>query len=87
LIKKALSGGVAVIGYNRFFYRSGAALSFILDYEQIGEQAAGLSFQILSGKECESVTPAFRTWLNLRVINSLGLNVSVDAALAIEEGP
>jgi putative tryptophan/tyrosine transport system substrate-binding protein len=87
LIKDALSERVAVIGYNRFFYRSGAALSFILKYEQIGEQAARLSMRLFSGKQCASEMPSFRTWLNLKVINALGIPSVTDSSLGIEAGP
>lgn len=87
LIKEALSRKVPVIGYNRFFYRSGAALSFILNYEEIGKQAAGIAIKQLSGEACGAETPFFRTWLNLKVIAALGIPSVKDSSLGIEPGP
>jgi len=43
VIKEAISNGVAVFGYNRFFYESGAAWCYVLDYKEIGRQTAELS--------------------------------------------
>ena len=34
IIKEAISNGVAVFGYKRFFYKNGAALCYILDYSE-----------------------------------------------------
>jgi putative tryptophan/tyrosine transport system substrate-binding protein len=76
IIKSALYKNVPVIGYNRFFYKSGAALSFILDYEESGEAAARLSLELLSGKACGETSPPFQTWLNLRVVKALGIKAS-----------
>jgi putative ABC transport system substrate-binding protein len=39
IIREAIYNKVPVIGYNRFFYESGAVLSFIFDYREIGSQS------------------------------------------------
>ena len=88
IIKTALSHGVGVIGFNRFFYENGAALSFILDYEAIGRQTGEMAQKILTRRGCEEQMPVFRTWLNHRVIERLGLSVNEAAAEALKgEGP
>jgi putative ABC transport system substrate-binding protein len=87
IIKQAISEGVAVVGYNRFFYESGAALAFVFDYKEIGEQTARLAFRILAGDVCEREDPIFHTWLNSRVIKTLGIQVAGDGCPGIEVGP
>jgi putative ABC transport system substrate-binding protein len=42
VIKNAAARGVPVVGYNSFFYSSGAALVFSIDYTRVGEQTASL---------------------------------------------
>ena len=87
IIKQAMSHGVAVIGYNRFFYESGAALSFVFDYKKIGEQTARLALRILAGQGCERQAPVFHTWLNSRVMRTLGIQGAKDSFPGIEAGP
>jgi putative ABC transport system substrate-binding protein len=87
IIKQAISEGVAVVGYNRFFYESGAALAFVFDYEEIGEQTARLALRILAGEGCKREDPIFHTWLNSRVIKTLGIQVAGDGCPGIEVGP
>jgi putative ABC transport system substrate-binding protein len=87
IIKEALFRGVPVIGYNRFFYESGAALAFVFDYEEIGRQTGRMAAAVLAGTACEKEFPVFRVWQNLRVINKLGLSISEEKTPPIEAGP
>ena len=87
IIKQAISKGVAVIGYNRFFYESGAALTFVFDYKEIGEQTARLALRILAGQGCKREEPIFHTWLNSRVFKALGIQVPRGCSPGIEVGP
>jgi putative ABC transport system substrate-binding protein len=87
IIREALSENVPVIGYNRFFYESGAAMAFVFDYEEVGRQTGRLAVSMLSGRACEKETPVFRVWLNLRVIDKLGINVPEEKSPSIEVGP
>lgn len=87
IIKEAISEGVAVIGYNRFFYESGAALAFVFDYKELGEQTARLAIRALSGEGCEQDDPGFHTWLNLRVMERLGFEALNNGSSGIEVGP
>jgi len=87
IIKDALFKKIPVIGYNRFFYESGAALAFVFDYEELGRQTGRLAANMLRGKACEKETPVFHVWLNLRVIDKLGITVPEKRSPSIEVGP
>ena len=72
VIKQAAARGVPVVGYNSFFYTSGAAVVFIIDYTQVGEQTASLVKQTLEGKFCAgSIPPNFAVRVNPIVFESL----------------
>lgn len=72
VIKNAAARGVPVVGYNSFFYSSGAALIFSIDYTRVGEQAAFLVKQVLEGQKCSgSAPPKFETRINPIVLNNL----------------
>lgn len=87
IIKEAIVRRVAVIGYNRFFYESGAALSFVFDYRAIGRQTARLGMDAVTGETCEPQCPRFDTWLNLKVTKKIGINALENQQLGIVEGP
>ncbi len=87
IVKDALLKKAPVIGYNRFFYDSGAALAFVFDYEELGRQTGRMAANILMGKACEKEPPVFRAWLNLRVIDKLGVAVPEKKSPPIEVGP
>ncbi len=57
ITKTALIKGVAVCGFNRFFYESGALLSFIIDYEEVGRQAAHLLEKLVKEHLCIFTPP------------------------------
>lgn len=72
IIKQAVLQGTPVVGYNQFFYDSGAALSFIVDYAKNGQQVAKLIEKILMGGRCAGVVaPAFTTRINEDVLRVL----------------
>ena len=87
IIREALFENTPVIGYNRFFYESGAALAFVFDYEEIGRQTGRLAVNMLNGKACGREVPVFHVWLNLRVIDKLGISVPEEKSLPMEAGP
>ncbi len=87
IIKEALFRGIPVIGYNRFFYESGAALAFVFDYKELGTQTGRMAADVLAGKGCEKELPVFSVWQNLRVINKLDIGVSEENPPPIEAGP
>lgn len=85
IIKQALLNNRPVVGYNRFFYESGAAMSFIFDYAEIGEQAGRLALSMLASRKCESDAPVFQTWVNERVLEKLGIPSDKREASVIAE--
>ena len=87
VIKQSLARGIPVIGYNRFFHTSGAALSFILDYKGIGTQMALMVRDFLERGLCTSRTPAFGMLLNPRVVDILRIKVAGDMLPDIEVLP
>lgn len=52
VIKQGILHKIPVIGYNQFFYDSGAAISFLIEYEKVGHQVAKLVDQLLAGEKC-----------------------------------
>ena len=87
IIKEAIFKKIPAIGYNRFFYESGAALAFVFDYEELGRQTGSMAANALRGKACEKEIPLFRAWLNLRVIDKLGIGVPEKKSPPMEAGP
>jgi putative ABC transport system substrate-binding protein len=75
IIETALMERVPVIGYNRFHYESGAALSFILDYETLGEQTGHLVMETLRSCVCQSPDPEFTVQVNRKVIERLDIQL------------
>jgi putative ABC transport system substrate-binding protein len=78
IIETALVGGVPVIGYNRFHYESGAALNFILDYEELGEQTGQLAIEVIQSGVCQSSDPKFSIQVNRKVIETLDIPLGED---------
>ncbi len=87
IIREALFKRVPVIGYNRFFYDSGAALAFIMDYQELGRQAGGLGREMLAGGTCRTTPPVFHAWLNPKVLARLGLQLPEAPLPPLEIGP
>ncbi len=88
-IKESLFKAVPVIGYNRFFYESGATLAFVFDYEELGKQCAMKALSLLSGEMCGRTgpCPCFHVWINIRVMKKLGIKIVEDHMSPIEVGP
>lgn len=87
IIKHGISSNIPVIGYNRFFHESGAAMSFILSYEGIGIQSAQQVRSLISGEPCRRMDPLFDTWINSRVAETLGLDIVEDKRFKVTIGP
>lgn len=87
IIKEAVLKKIPVIGYNRFFYESGATVSFIFDYEELGEQTAKLAIAMLHRNICSENTPIFHVWLNPRVMKKLGIQITDKESFPIEIRP
>jgi putative ABC transport system substrate-binding protein len=73
IIKQAVLKKVPVVGYNQFFYDSGAAMAFVFDYKDLGRQSAELLSDMLRQKAVESRVPVFNVWLNKKVLEKLNI--------------
>lgn len=73
MIKEALLKKVPVIGYNRSFHDYGAAVTFILDYDRIGRQTAGLVLERLEKGVCREASPEYNILINRQVLNQIGV--------------
>jgi len=71
ITKTALLKGVAVCGFNRFFYETGALLSFIIDYEKVGKQAARLVEKLVREHICIFTPPKVKLLWNKKALNIL----------------
>lgn len=74
LIKQAFVRKIPVIGYNRFFHGSGAAVSVLIDYAGVGKQAAEMVETLLEEGGCTSTAPASSIAVNQKVIDLLKAN-------------
>jgi len=72
IIKSGILKKKPVIGYNPFFYESGAAMAFVLDYEKLGIQTANVIIAAQAGVDCRK-SPVFDTLLNKRVLQKIGI--------------
>ncbi|MBF0200648.1 MAG: hypothetical protein HQK66_04925 [Desulfamplus sp.] len=76
VIKQAIALGIPVIGYNSFFHQSGAALSFVLDYADIGREMARNINSLAKNGECLQSMPPHNIMINERVLELLGLETN-----------
>jgi putative ABC transport system substrate-binding protein len=87
VIRESIFNKVPVIGYNRFFYDSGASLAFVIDYREVGAQCAREAVRLMSGGGCRQMPPEFHLWVNTRVIGKLGVAGPKSFAGHLREGP
>ncbi len=73
IIKEAIANGVTVVGYNRFFYDSGAGMAMVLDYHQIGRQVGQFWLDRMAGQVCRRKIPDYQILLNHAVLEKIGL--------------
>lgn len=87
LIKEAFLRKMPVIGYNRYFYDTGAALAFVFNYVEQGRQCANKALEILSGGGCGETPPIFSVWVNEKILDKLGRRPPGAYLPPIEPGP
>ncbi len=73
IIRESLTYRIPVIGYNRFFYESGAAFTFIFEYEELGRQTAYAAIDFLSEKKCATFAPVHHIWINEKILEKLSV--------------
>lgn len=71
IAKKALLAGVAISGYNSFFYEVGGLICFVVDYEKIGEEAVKLLNSALKNNKCSIHPPNVKILWNNKVFEIL----------------
>ena len=71
IIKRCALLKKGVIGFNRFFIRSGAVAAFVADYEAIGRVTAELLKDLLLRGRCSSQDPPVRFIVNKKVYKYL----------------
>ncbi len=87
IIKESILNKVPAIGYNRFFYESGAAIAFVLNYHDIGEKTGRLVLDRLSRGLCPKALPVFKAWVNMRVARTLNMEITGKPVRGAKEGP
>jgi putative ABC transport system substrate-binding protein len=87
IIKQAVLKKVPVVGYNRFFYDSGAAMAFVFDYKALGRQSADLIMDVLRQAESGTRAPVFDVWLNTSVLEKLDIKISEPLSAPMRVGP
>ncbi len=76
IIKYGLSHSRPTIGYNRFFYESGALLSFRADYTGVGRQVAEMVQQFLESGSCRSEDPRAELLYNEKAAELLNIEIN-----------
>jgi len=87
VIKEALLKKKPTIGFNKFFYESGAASAFVFDYKEIGVQTGEILLAVIGGAACDKPVPRFRLWLNPRTVKVIDLAHPADLPHGVEWGP
>ncbi len=75
VIKQGIYNKIGVIGYNSFFTRSGAFFSFEFDYNALGRQAGEQMSIYLKTGQCSKDTPVFKTIVNQKIVDKIGIRV------------
>ncbi len=75
VIRKGIAKKKPVIGFNRFFYESGAVLAFEFDYERLGAQAGELSYTRLTTGMCSNLDPVYSLSVNNKVAQKINVRV------------
>ena len=71
LLKEALLHYKITCGYNRFFYREGAFISFVFDYRKVGREAARKVDRLLREGHCQEEPAPFEVLINKKVLKFL----------------
>ena len=87
IIKQVVLKKVPVVGYNRFFYNSGAVMAFVFDYADLGRQSADLIMEVLQQKNPGVRAPVFKVWLNETVLEKLKIKIPEPITLPMMVGP
>jgi putative ABC transport system substrate-binding protein len=86
LLRYSVSESLPLLGHSEGFSRSGALMSLVGDYQEMGRQAAETAVQILSGENPQRVKypRGMRTYINLQVAKILNIPVGQSLILLAE---
>ena len=87
IAKTAIANRVPVVGYNRFFLESGAAMAMVLDYRGIGRQTAAMCLERVTGQPCRSMSPVFETVVDKRLLQKMGIDYQAPPSTPGGGGP
>ncbi len=92
LIRVGINNKIPAIGFNRFFYNNGAAISIIIDYYRTGRRTVELLLQsnksALKNNLHVPATPYIVTWPNYQVLKyTSAAKSSPSMCQGIEAGP
>ncbi|MFH1155018.1 MAG: ABC transporter substrate binding protein [Pseudomonadota bacterium] len=76
IIRETITQKKPVIGYNRFFYESGAVASFEFDYRELGIQAGECLLSWFGTGECPSPEPRYKRLINTKVAEKINIRIS-----------
>jgi putative ABC transport system substrate-binding protein len=89
IIKEALRRTIPVVGYNSWFAKNGAILSFIIDYRDMGIQAGTMAMKLLKQGATTRVaieTPArIRVSIDEKTAQKLGIQIAPGAIQQADE--
>ena len=89
IIKESLKRKIPVAGYNSWFAKNGAMISFVIGYSDIGKQA-GIKAKTMLMKHPENgadiVSPdRIKISINLKIAKKLGITISTDIIQRADE--
>lgn len=80
IIKESLMRKIPVVGYNSWFSKNGAIISFVIDYREVGRQTALTGKTIISGTEKsqpEIMPPEkIKIFIDLKIAEKIGVLIS-----------
>jgi len=89
LIKESLRRNLPVVGYNSWFAKNGAVLSFIIDYRGIGRQTGAIARRMLNGSLLDTVTVVppehVKISIDVKTAEKIGVAVSPDILKQADE--
>jgi len=84
LLRQAALARIPVVGFNRWFARNGAVMSVVVDYADVGRQAAARASDLLAGRWSGVEGPrTVRTLVNLETARRIGVRVSAGGAQVV----
>jgi putative ABC transport system substrate-binding protein len=83
LIKESLYRKIPVVGYNSWFAKNGATLSFIIDYRDVGLQTGRMALELLSERQMDEILvgPPERIKISIDVKTARKLDIQISNSM------